>query len=203
MMKIKQVIKRILMYKVFYGSNRIKIIGNNVYIPTSIKVLGKGNNVEIGDNVSLGNNPLLMCTNAKIHISNNVLISDNLSIITGDHERRVGTFCNNITEDMKNHNIGLDKDVYIESDVWIGINVTILKGVTINRGCTISAGSLVNKSMPPYSICGGIPCKFIKFYWTIDQILEHESKLYPKNKRYTKSQLEEIYNNYNVFQVNK
>lgn len=64
--------------------------------------------------------------------------------------------------------------------VWIGCNVTLLVGVTIGRGSTVGAGAVVSKSMPSYCICGGVPAKFIKLYWTIDQILEHETKLYPK-----------------------
>ena len=133
-----------------------------------------------------------MATNASITIKHNVVASENLKIITGDHERRVGLFSNTITEAIKNHDIGLDQPVVIESDVWIGMNVVILKGVTISRGSTVSAGAVVHRSMPPYCICGGVPAKVIKFYWTIDQILEHEAKLYPEGERYTREQLEEI-----------
>ena len=57
----------------------------------------------------------------------------------------------------------------------------------------VAAGAVVAKSMPPYCVCGGVPAKVIKFYWTIDQILEHEAKLYPKEKRYTREQLEEMF----------
>lgn len=121
-----------------------------------------------------------------------MVASHNLKIITGDHERRIGTFCSSITEVTKNHNLGLDKDVTIEPDVWIGMNVVILKGVTIGRGSTVSAGSIVVKDVPPYSIVGGVPAKLIKFYWTIDQILEHEAALYPQNERYTRQELETI-----------
>ena len=81
----------------------------------------------------------------------------------------------------------------MEEDVWIGCNVTLLSGVTIGRGSTEAAGAVVAKTMPPYCICGGIPAKFIKFYWTIDQILEHEAKLYSEEERYTREQLEEIF----------
>ena len=42
-----------------------------------------------------------------------------------------------------------------------------------------------------------VPAKFIKFYWTIDQILEHEAKLYPEAERYSREQLEEIFEKYN------
>ena len=91
---------------------------------------------------------------------------------------------------------GYDHDVIIEEDVWIGSNVTILAGVTVGRGVTVAAGAVVSKSMPPYCICGGVPAKIIKFYWSIEQILEHESKLYPEDQRYTREQLEEIMNKY-------
>ena len=99
-------------------------------------------------------------------------------------------FVSDITEENKPD--GYDHDVTIEEDVWIGSNVTILSGVTIGRGTTVAAGAVVSKSMPPYCICGGVPAKVIKFYWTIDQILEHEKKLYCESDRYTREQLEKI-----------
>lgn len=100
-------------------------------------------------------------------------------------------FITKVTEDIKPK--GYDKDVVIEEDCWIGCNVTLLCGVTIGRGCTIAAGAVVNKDIPPYCIAGGVPAKVIKRIWTIDQILDHEAKLYPKEERYTRKQLEEIY----------
>ena len=78
----------------------------------------------------------------------------------------------------------------IEKDVWIGANVTILSGVHIGRGATIAAGAVVNKDVPPYSIVGGIPAKVLKYYWTIDQIIEHERNLYPVNERLIREELE-------------
>lgn len=115
---------------------------------------------------------------------------------TGNHARIVGTFVSDIRESNKPE--GFDQDVVIEEDVWIGCNVTLLAGVNIGRGTTVAAGAVVAKSMPPYCICGGVPARFIKFYWTVDQILEHEVKLYVKKDRYTRNQLEEIYSKYNL-----
>lgn len=66
----------------------------------------------------------------------------------------------------------------------------------IGRGTIVAAGAVVSKSMPPYCVCGGIPARFIKFYWTIDQILEHEKKLYSEEKRYTKETLEQLFLKY-------
>ena len=90
----------------------------------------------------------------------------------------------------------LDEDVIVEEDCWIGTRVTLLMGVTLRRGTTVAAGAVVSKSTAPYSVVGGVPAKHIKFYWTIDQILEHESKLYPESERYTKKQLELFYKMY-------
>ena len=75
--------------------------------------------------------------------------------------------------------------------------MTLLSGVTIGRGSTVAAGAVVSKSIPPYCICGGVPAKVIKFYGTIDQILEHEAKLYSEEKRYSREELENIFNEFN------
>jgi acetyltransferase-like isoleucine patch superfamily enzyme len=92
---------------------------------------------------------------------------------------------------------GYDYDVVLEEDVWIGCNVTLLSGVTIGRGTTVAAGAVVSKSMPPYCVCGGVPAKVIKFYWTTEQILQHEAKLYTVDKRYSREELETIFNKFN------
>lgn len=196
-MWVKSIIKKLLNWKVYYGVNKIGHVGETVSLPYDIRVSG-GKNIWIDNKVNIGSGVVLMAKASTITIKHNVVASHNLKIITGDHERRVGTFCNMITESTKNHNLGLDKPVVIEPDVWIGMNVVILKGVTIGRGATISAGAVVHRSMPPYSICGGVPAKVIKFYWTIDQILEHESKLYSEEERYTREQLEEIFAKYHL-----
>lgn len=63
-------------------------------------------------------------------------------------------------------------NVIIGNDVWIGRNVTILPGITIGDGAVIAAGSLVDKDIPPYTIYGGNPIKFIKNRFSEDIILE-------------------------------
>lgn len=133
--------------------------------------------------------------NAKFVIKEHCTIAEGLTVHTGNHARQVGMFVSDFDESNKPR--GFDHDVIIEDDVWIGCNVTLLSGVTIGRGSTVAAGAVVSKSMPPYCICGGVPAKIIKFYWTIDQILEHEAKLYSEDKRYSREELENIFNEFN------
>ncbi len=52
--------------------------------------------------------------------------------------------------------------VRIGNDVWIADNVTILGGVNIGDGACIGAGSIVTRSIPPYRIAVGVPCRAIK-----------------------------------------
>lgn len=174
----------------YFGLNRKKFgfIGEHVIITPPLS--GDLNNVYIYDNVGLGSHAYLSTPSAKIIIKGNCAIAHHLSVHTGNHARVLGKFVTDITKANKPE--GYDHDVIIEKDVWIGANVTILEGVTIGRGATIAAGAVVNKDVPPYSIVGGVPAKVIKFYWTVDQILEHESSLYPESERFSIEELEII-----------
>lgn len=191
-----KIVKIVLLIKKKRILKSLGLVGTNVKIPSNLIISG-GNNIYLQDNVNIGTGAVLFATNAKIIIKKWFISSHNLKIITGDHERRIGKFCASITEKDKDYNKNLDQDVIINEDVWCGMNVIILKGVTIGRGCTICAGAVVAKSSPPYSIIGGVPARFIKFYWTINEILEHESKLYNEEDRYSKEELESIFKKYN------
>ena len=54
--------------------------------------------------------------------------------------------------------------IVIEDDVWVGANAVILPGVTIGKHSVVAAGSVVGKSVPPYSVCAGIPARVVKQY---------------------------------------
>lgn len=54
--------------------------------------------------------------------------------------------------------------ITIEDDVWVGANAVILSGVTIGKHSVVAAGSVVSRSIPPYSVCAGVPAKVIKQY---------------------------------------
>ena len=161
--------------------------------------IGCKSNLIMGECSSIGNVATIMNTRAKVVIGKHFVSGPGLTIITGDHMPVVGRFLNAVSDadkDLLDVNHEYDKDVAIEDDVWTGYGVTIMKGVTIGRGSIVAARAMVNKDVPPYCIVGGVPAKVLKFRWTIDQILEHESKLYPENERYSREQLEEIFAKY-------
>lgn len=164
-------------------------MGDNVTI-TPPGFWGNPSNVIIGDNVGIGPNAMVSATRARFIIKGKCAIAEGLTVHTGNHIRVQGKFVTDIKDNNKPE--GTDQDVIIEEDVWIGCNVTILSGVTIGRGATIAAGALVNRSIPPYCVAAGVPARVIKFYWTINEIIEHEKILYDESERLSKDYLEQL-----------
>lgn len=129
----------------------------------------------------------MTAVNKKIVIKDWVITATDLIISTGNHKNILGRFVGSITNEEKGE--GYDADVIINEDVWIASRVTILKGVNVGRGAVIAAGSVVNKNVLPYSVVAGVPAKFIKFKWSISEILFHEQKLYKPEDRFTLEEL--------------
>ena len=52
-----------------------------------------------------------------------------------------------------------EKAVHIGDGVWIGNNVVILPGCTIGNFAVIGANSVVNRDIPDFAICVGMPAR--------------------------------------------
>lgn len=175
----------------YYGYSRKKFgyIAPDSFITPPIKITRPKNCYLMGNN-SL-RDAVILNLNAKFVLGKGSGAAEGLKVVTGNHAQLIGKFYRTVKEDEKPH--GYDKDVIVKEDVWIGVNVTLLSGVTVGRGAIVAAGTIVTKDIPPYCIAGGVPAKPIKFKWTIDQILEHESILYPEEERFSREQLEKIF----------
>lgn len=197
MLKVLKTIKSglISLYNRYFLSYRDKLgfISEDASIAAPRYIVGY-KNIYMEENTGISPNSTILTPNAKFIIKKNSGCAAGLFVSTGNHERKVGRFYRTIKESEKSRN--LDKDVIIEEDCWIGGNVAILSGVTIKRGSTIANGAVVTKDTVPYSVWGGVPARFIKFYWTIDQIIDHERLLYPIEDRIDREQLEQIYNSF-------
>lgn len=51
--------------------------------------------------------------------------------------------------------------IVVGNGVYIGTGSQIMPGVTIGDGCLVAAGSIVTKSIPPNSVVGGNPARYI------------------------------------------
>lgn len=199
MKKIKKLIKRYrkgiaTLYKTYFlclDESRFGYVGDNVTLNPPL-ILSNPKNIFLYGGNKL-DNAKINTTNAKFIMKINSRAAEGLTVSTGNHAMVLGRFYNSIKEFEKPK--GFDKDVVVEEDVWIGRNVTLLSGVHIGRGCTIGAGSIVTRNIPPYTVCVGNPARPIKFKWTIDEILMHEKELYSENERFSRDELQAIFNN--------
>lgn len=166
------------------------IRGSNEYTP-GVKY------IHIGEGVSLGAGLTLFATRAHVYIGKHTISGPHLTIMNGNHPADIiGKFiADNRKVDLEKQGVDItkyDQDVVIDEDVWLGSNVTILKGVHIGRGAIVAAGSVVTRSLPAYSIGGGVPAKVIKYRWTLEEVLEHELLLYPEDKRLSIEELKHL-----------
>lgn len=139
-----------------YGCHKAKIGKGTKIRPTVI--LREAENIIIGNYCGFNHNTILNGgkKNAKLIIGNYVRVGPNVCMYTSNHNIE-NTGVPIVDQGYK------ENDVVIEDDVWIGANSVILPGVHIGKGVVIGAGSVVTKDLPPNSICGGVPAKFIKF----------------------------------------
>jgi acetyltransferase-like isoleucine patch superfamily enzyme len=138
------------------GSNcRIEAVTDIENQYTHHKQIKLGNNVTLNDNVHIA-------SRYSIEIGNNVLIASKVFIT--DHQHGDYNLKPSSPEMPPNDRDLSGSPVKIEDNVWIGEFVSILPGVTIGKGCIIGTQSVVNKSIPPYSIVVGAPAKIIKTY---------------------------------------
>lgn len=166
-----------------------KNIYNRIYIPYyKKKMLACGENVffspadsvityesmNVGNHVSIGYHADFVASRSKIIIGDHVVFGPHVSIRGGDHRFDIpGRYIDTIKDvDKLPEN---DADIVFEGDNWVGMNVIILKGVTVGFGSVIAAGSVVNKSIPPYAIVGGVPAKVLRWRFTDDEINMHEA----------------------------
>lgn len=148
-------------------------------------------NIEVGDDVSIGWGAVLLASESKIRIGKKVLLGPNVTIIGGNHRTTVpGKFMYDVTEKQPED----DQDVIIEDDVWIGSGATILKGVRVGRGSIVAAGAVVNQNVPPYAIVGGVPARVISMRFKDSEVvLAHEAALYSPEKCFNKEDVNKFF----------
>ena len=126
-------------------------------VDSNAKKLIFGKNVQLNDYVHI-------VAMDSVKIGDNVLMASHIFISDNSH----GSFKGD--DNDTNPNIPpiqreyAKSPVFIGDNTWIGEGVVIMPGVTIGKGCVIGAHSIVNSSIPDYSIAVGSPAKVIKKY---------------------------------------
>ena len=107
-----------------------------------------GKKIRIGRGTIINHDCLMHVTGGFI-IGENVSISAEVGLITGGHDINDPLFSVHY------------KPIVIGNYAWIGVRATILRGVTIGEGAVVMAGAVVTRDVPPYTVVGGVPAKFV------------------------------------------
>lgn len=134
---------------------RIEAVTNSENLDHQSKQIEFGNDIIINDNVHIA-------ARYSVKIGNNVLIASNVFITDHQHGDYKTKYSSPLISPNNRPLSGAP--IIIEDDVWIGETVSVLPGVTIGKGCVIGTQSVVNKSIPSYSIAVGAPAVVIKRY---------------------------------------
>lgn len=155
---IKSIGKNVLISKKasIYGANNI-CIGNNVRIDDFCIMSG---NINIGDYVHIAAGCLLFGGKKGIVLEDFSGISSR-GAIYAESDDYSGNFLTNPMVDDKYKNVDGEK-VILKKHALVGTGSTILPGVIIGEGSSVGAMSLITKSLEPWGIYVGIPCKKIK-----------------------------------------
>lgn len=153
--------KKSLIYKPILLTGRENIrIGNNVKILNGARIEAI-NSPEFKSEIIIDDGTIIQqdvhITGGKIYIGHNCTIAPRVAICAINH--RYGEI---------NMHILQQENEYFETKIgdncFIGINSCIMPGVEVGQNVIIGANSLVNKSIPPYSVVVGNPAKVIKRY---------------------------------------
>ena len=199
-MNLWQGLKRItFFFKGFFKEKpKYTHVHPSVRIPDDT-IIYNSENIYLEERVSLGPNAIIMNPNANFIMRKWSFTARDFLVLDGNHMSVVGMPMIDVTDKVKaqlDFEHKYNKDIIVEEDVWIGARVTLCSGCHVGRGAIVAAGAIVTKDVPPYSIFGGVPAKFIKFKWNVNEIIEHEKQLYSVESRLSENSLKELFLKY-------
>lgn len=131
-------------------------IGNNCFLADNAAIIG---DVKIGDECSIWFSTVLRGDVNSIRIGNGVNIQDG-SVLHTLYQKSTIEIGDNVSV---GHNVTIH-GATIKEYALIGMGSTVLDGAVVGEGAIVAAGALVLKNtiIPPHTIWGGVPAKFIK-----------------------------------------
>ena len=132
------------------------IIGENCYLADNATIIG---DVVMGRDCSVWFNAVLRGDVNSIRIGDRVNIQDG-SVLHTLYEKSVVEIGNDVSV---GHNVTIHGAI-IHDNALIGMGSTLLDYAEVGEGAIVAAGALVlsKTKIPPHTLWGGVPAKFIK-----------------------------------------
>ena len=122
---------------------------------------------EIGNQVYIGEDIIVIddldAAQSSLSIGDRAAISPRVTFVlhTQPNESRIAPYVNSRRG-----------SIVVEADAWIGTGAVILPDVTVGEGAIVGANAVVTRSVPSYTVVGGVPAREIKKVdvpWGVDR----------------------------------
>jgi maltose O-acetyltransferase len=130
-------------------------IGRRSLFAGAVRITGSGS---VADLLSIGpgchiTGPLHIDLAAPVRIGARVYMGYDVMLVTVDHD---------LDDAAQRCGERVYRPVDIEDGVWLGSRVSVLPGVRIGRGAVVATGAVVTRDVPPNTLVGGVPARFIR-----------------------------------------
>jgi maltose O-acetyltransferase len=132
-------------------------IERHLEVLSGLRVTGEGE-LFIGD-CSFINHDCLIDTAGDVRLGRGVALANRVSLLTSDHD---------MSNPRGRAGRRVLRPIVVGDGAWLGANVTVLGGVTIGEGAVVAAGALVRADVPPHTLWGGVPARFLRNLPVVD-----------------------------------
>lgn len=123
-------------------------VGEGLVIKTKVRIKNPWRLI-IGDHCWIGES-VWIDNLEDVVIGNNVCLSQNAMLLTGNHDYTVSDFPYRLGK------------IILEDGVWIGAQSTVCPGVTCRSHAILTVNSVANKQLEEFGIYAGNPAVFIR-----------------------------------------
>ena len=145
-------------------------------------------NLRISDNCWIWHHSIIDCSNT-VTIGEGVQIGAWVGVFSHSSHIAIRLHGRQYIEVDRSERVGYVRGpVEIGDYTFIGSSSLVMPGVRIGKGCVVGAGSLVNKSVPDYSVVAGNPARLIGKTTAMDAEFLHDPAV--REQYYDKSLLD-------------
>ncbi|CAH0221927.1 acyltransferase [Stenotrophomonas lactitubi] len=116
----------------------------------------EGGALQIGDDVSIGQNFHIICS-SELSIGSGCLISSSVFITDTDHQY------DDVSLPVSSQPVTI-RPTRIGDNCFIGVGARIQAGTVLGKGCIVGANAVVRGEFPDHCVIAGMPARIIKRY---------------------------------------
>jgi acetyltransferase-like isoleucine patch superfamily enzyme len=126
------------------------IVGRNTILSC------KGGQLTIGRQANISVNCTLI-SETQLTVGDKVLVAGHCYVIAGGNHG-----LDNIDAPILEQPLQQKGGVDVQRHSWLGAGAVVLDGVTVGHDAVVGAGAVVTRSVPAYTIAGGVPAKVMR-----------------------------------------